>query len=54
VLAERGANLHWYGKHEARPLRKLGHVTLTGNEEADTNELLARARELRDNCTFDS
>ncbi|EMA45889.1 5-(carboxyamino)imidazole ribonucleotide synthase [Halococcus saccharolyticus] len=54
VLAERGANLHWYGKHEARPLRKLGHVTLTGDEEENTNELLERARELRDGCTFDS
>ncbi|EMA50886.1 MULTISPECIES: 5-(carboxyamino)imidazole ribonucleotide synthase [Halococcus] len=53
VLAEPGANLHWYGKHEARPLRKLGHVTLSGGEETDTNDLLARARELRDGCTFD-
>ena len=54
VLAERGANLHWYGKHEARPLRKMGHVTLTGDEDGDTDDLLARARELRDGCTFDS
>ena len=28
VLAARGANLHWYGKREVRPLRKMGHVTL--------------------------
>ena len=31
VLAEPGAALHWYGKHEARPLRKMGHVTLVGD-----------------------
>ena len=54
VLAEPGATLHWYGKHEARPLRKMGHVTLTGEEDDDTNDLLARARDLRDDCTFDS
>jgi 5-(carboxyamino)imidazole ribonucleotide synthase len=54
VLAEPGATLHWYGKHEARPLRKMGHVTLTGEEDDDTIDLLARARDLRDDCTFDS
>lgn len=52
VLAEPSANLHWYGKREARPLRKMGHVTLTGEDE-NGNDLLARARELCDNCTFD-
>lgn len=51
VLSEPSANLHWYGKREVRPLRKMGHVTLTG--ENDTDELLTRARELRDSCTFD-
>ena len=53
VLSEPGANLHWYGKREARPLRKMGHVTLT-DDTAGVDELLARARELRDSCTFDS
>ncbi len=51
VLSEPSANLHWYGKREVRPLRKMGHVTLTGDENVD--DLLARARELRDSCTFD-
>jgi 5-(carboxyamino)imidazole ribonucleotide synthase len=32
----------------------MGHVTLTGEEDDDTNDLLARARDLRDDCTFDS
>ncbi|MCP3729664.1 5-(carboxyamino)imidazole ribonucleotide synthase [Sphingomonas sp. MG17] len=27
LLAENGAHLHLYGKHEARPGRKMGHVT---------------------------
>ncbi len=27
LMAERGACLHLYGKHEARPGRKMGHVT---------------------------
>lgn len=27
LLAEAGAHLHLYGKHEARPGRKMGHVT---------------------------
>ncbi len=27
ILAESGASLHLYGKHEARPGRKMGHVT---------------------------
>ena len=53
VLSEPNASLHWYGKREARPLRKMGHVTLTAPESAETNDLLARARELRDNCTFE-
>jgi 5-(carboxyamino)imidazole ribonucleotide synthase len=30
VLALPGAHLHLYGKTEARPGRKMGHLTLTG------------------------
>jgi 5-(carboxyamino)imidazole ribonucleotide synthase len=59
VLSEPGAALHWYGKHEARPLRKMGHVTLVGDagddagaDDADPNALLSRAREIRDSLTF--
>ena len=52
VLAARGANLHWYGKHEVRPLRKMGHVTLLGDDGTETDDLLARARTLRDGLTF--
>ena len=30
ILAEPGAHLHLYGKDEARPGRKMGHVTRLG------------------------
>ena len=53
VLSTPGAHLHWYGKREARPLRKMGHVTMTPAEEGEgIEELLARGRELRDELTF--
>lgn len=35
------ATLHWYGKHEPRPGRKVGHITALG---ATAAEALARAR----------
>jgi 5-(carboxyamino)imidazole ribonucleotide synthase len=35
VLAEPGAALHWYGKHEVRPLRKMGHVTLVADADPE-------------------
>ncbi|QLD85178.1 5-(carboxyamino)imidazole ribonucleotide synthase [Natronomonas halophila] len=53
VLEAHGAALHWYGKREVRPLRKMGHVTLVDDEAADCEGLLARARELRDGLTFE-
>jgi 5-(carboxyamino)imidazole ribonucleotide synthase len=40
VLAVPGAKLHLYGKREARPGRKMGHVTCLG---ATRDEALARA-----------
>ncbi|GAA0478590.1 5-(carboxyamino)imidazole ribonucleotide synthase [Halococcus dombrowskii] len=53
ILSSPTANLHWYGKREARPLRKMGHVTLT-DARAEPGELLADARELRSRWSFDS
>jgi len=32
ILETPGAALHWYGKREARPLRKMGHVTAVGDD----------------------
>jgi 5-(carboxyamino)imidazole ribonucleotide synthase len=42
VLRIPGAKLHLYGKREARPGRKMGHVTLLGSS---VDEALARANE---------
>ncbi|HVO07346.1 MAG TPA: 5-(carboxyamino)imidazole ribonucleotide synthase [Burkholderiaceae bacterium] len=41
VLALPGAHLHLYGKREARPGRKMGHLTLTAGS-ADAADALAR------------
>ncbi|NGM69980.1 5-(carboxyamino)imidazole ribonucleotide synthase [Natronolimnobius sp. AArcel1] len=50
-----GAHLHWYGKREARPLRKMGHVTLCARDDNTTaEELLETARDLEDSATFQS
>ena len=59
VLGDADASLHWYGKEEVRPLRKMGHITLTGRGEldaaagSDPDELLAHARDVRDALTFE-
>ncbi|WP_255150452.1 5-(carboxyamino)imidazole ribonucleotide synthase [Halorarius halobius] len=52
VLAADRASLHWYGKREARPLRKMGHVTLIADDGEDVDDLLPRARRLRDDLRF--
>ncbi|KAI9799124.1 MAG: hypothetical protein M1825_004891 [Sarcosagium campestre] len=35
-----GATLHLYGKGDARPGRKMGHVTITGSDMAELEELV--------------
>jgi len=50
ALSAPDAALHWYGKREVRPLRKMGHVTLSADR--DPEELLASAREIRDELRF--
>jgi 5-(carboxyamino)imidazole ribonucleotide synthase len=59
VLGAADADLHWYGKDDVYPLRKMGHLTVTerdagspGDGETDRDALLSRARELRDGLTF--
>ena len=54
ALAEPDLSLHWYGKREVRPLRKMGHVTTTGGSGTDTTELLERTRAVREELTFRS
>ncbi|MFQ3293703.1 MAG: 5-(carboxyamino)imidazole ribonucleotide synthase [Halobacteriales archaeon] len=52
VLSADGVSLHWYGKKEVRPLRKMGHFTVVG-QEASAETVLARAGTVRDALTFD-
>ncbi|QGX94092.1 5-(carboxyamino)imidazole ribonucleotide synthase [Haloplanus rallus] len=53
VLESEAAHLHWYGKEQVRPLRKMGHVTVTDEDgDAALGDLLASARELRDDLSF--
>ncbi|ARS90931.1 5-(carboxyamino)imidazole ribonucleotide synthase [Natrarchaeobaculum aegyptiacum] len=54
ILESAGVNLHWYGKREARPLRKMGHLTVTAREDESADELLETARDLEDAVTFRS
>jgi 5-(carboxyamino)imidazole ribonucleotide synthase len=46
VLALPGAHLHLYGKHEAKPGRKMGHLTLTGASVAEVRETALAAAAL--------
>ena len=46
VLALPGAHLHLYGKAQARPGRKMGHLTVTGADAASTRATALRACEL--------
>jgi 5-(carboxyamino)imidazole ribonucleotide synthase len=50
-LLASGTHLHWYGKREERPLRKMGHFTLTGD---DTDGLMRRADEVHDGLVFEA
>jgi 5-(carboxyamino)imidazole ribonucleotide synthase len=52
VLEAPGAHLHWYGKHDTRPLRKMGHVTCVQTDAESRADLLAGARTLRDSIDF--
>jgi 5-(carboxyamino)imidazole ribonucleotide synthase len=52
ILADDRAKLHWYGKREARPLRKMGHFTISGPRNAAPTRLLDRARALEDGLGF--
>lgn len=52
VLATDRAHLHWYGKRDVYRLRKMGHLTVTGDD--DPEAVLTTARELRNDLTFQS
>ena len=46
ALAVPGVKLHLYGKSEARPGRKMGHLTALAETTAEAAKLALRAREL--------
>lgn len=49
VLAEPGLKLHLYGKHDARPGRKMGHLTAVADTIDQAEKIVREAREvLRD------
>ena len=48
AASDSAAHLHLYGKSEAKPGRKMGHLTVVGNE---MSQVLAHARQLRDAIT---
>jgi len=52
VLEHDRANLHWYGKRQARPLRKMGHVTVAGDEGENPDAVLDAAGALAEQVTF--
>jgi len=52
VLDAPTAHMHWYGKKQVRPLRKMGHITVTDPEAGDSEDLLDRTELLRDGLTF--
>lgn len=47
MLARPGVSLHWYGKHEVRPGRKMGHITLRA---PDSDVLHVTLETIRDNA----
>jgi len=48
AASDSAAHLHLYGKSEAKPGRKMGHLTVVGNE---MSQVLSHARQLRDAIT---
>lgn len=48
ALAVPGVRLHLYGKSEARPGRKMGHLTAVASSAAEAEALVRRARALAD------
>ena len=35
VMAQKGVHVHLYGKKLTKPFRKMGHVTIIGNDQAE-------------------
>ncbi|WP_226023331.1 5-(carboxyamino)imidazole ribonucleotide synthase [Halomicrobium salinisoli] len=54
ILGTDRAHLHWYGKREVYRLRKMGHVTLVGEPDADRDALVEAVGALRGETTFEN
>jgi 5-(carboxyamino)imidazole ribonucleotide synthase len=54
LLGEPSVHLHWYGKREVRPLRKMGHFTVLGEEGDSLDALLESARTYRRYVEFEA
>jgi len=46
ALEAPGVSVHWYGKREVRPLRKMGHVTGVAREGETLSTVLERVRDV--------
>ncbi len=44
VLTTKGAHLHWYGKKQTRPHRKMGHITCTADKLEEAREKASHLR----------
>ena len=44
VLAQPGVNVHWYGKQQTRPYRKMGHMTVLGDDLATASAMAEQVR----------
>ncbi len=49
IFNESDIKLHWYGKKEVRPLRKMGHITITGENK---DHILKKIRRVKKNLNF--
>jgi len=43
LVRDSGANLHWYGKHDNRPGRKMGHLNAVANSADEALRIVKRA-----------
>lgn len=54
LLESNDVHLHWYGKQDVRPLRKMGHIAVYGEEDQTVDALLKTARTYASDITFDT
>jgi phosphoribosylaminoimidazole carboxylase PurK protein len=47
ALETEGAFVHWYGKSDSRPGRKMGHLNAVGQPGEDVQSVIKRAKEAR-------